>query len=339
MRKASVNFFKEQDTWKPKTPVQRIKGQESFPQPFRRQKLRDRSSWRHKTQPVTSRELNAILEVVPDQKQCGKEDLLLVMDEVMIKQEEGKNVAPCISTIDSDQPEVYEDAQETVPDAVPFGAESTVPVTLDVINSPISSEITSSKLNRQRTLSGCSSNRLTDSDDDFDKLVEINFKEIVACQQEEKPGAILETPLVERSNIFASKDEKDPESSPKGSKATSNIEHDTEGKEESAAEDNMSRMSLSDKMSFFQELDNKAALSESHFAERKKRLARSKTQPLVVEDVTQASELAAKQQQEGAIGHSGSRTQNSRPKSMIISAKSLDEGNANDSESEDELSR
>ena len=182
MREASTNFFKERDQWKPKVEVRKVRGQDNFPQPYHRRKIRDRNDPRHKTQPITIRELNE----VPESEALTNAEITERAADISRAQE-------AVNRAEEDAPETVTQESLVVPSAVdipltPLVDSEEIPMTpmtpLEEANLPIA--VTPKAKKRNPNVSNTSDQSSVESDDDFDKLVEINYKEIISSPTIEK---------------------------------------------------------------------------------------------------------------------------------------------------------
>ncbi len=223
IRRTSLNVFKTQTKPKSPAPIRKSKGREIFPQPFKREKLKDRrKNNRYKTLPITLVELGKIPELEP-----------------------------------------------ITPSTTPIGE----------IQHPLVGKKQAKQMMRKQVEEKRSKN-VSDSDSDFDKLVEVNYRKLT---QMPEPVVIL-----------------------KNSDGNGNNEE---------SEDDKSKMSLIDKMRMFKDLEEqsrKAPLtpkSGRRFLDRKKRMERSRTQPVTDEELTKASEIAKKEQAQAEVQNQQTKTQ------------------------------
>lgn len=218
-----MNVFKSQP--KSMAQVKKVKGQEIYPQPFKREKLKERrKSSRYKTLPVTLEELSQIPELEPLKLARSRQSQkTLVPSDVKSKQ-------------------------------------TVVPSSVKTQNLTVMQQRPSQNVLKS------SGKTVSDSDSDFDKLVEVNYMTLTGDA-----------------------------APPPGSSETNQR---PPSEEELKSEDEKSKMSLSEKMLMFKKLEEeskKAPMTPRtgrRFLDRKKRLERSKTQPVTDEELTKASILA-----------------------------------------------
>ena len=424
MRKASMNLFKERDNAKEKTAIKKVKGQEHFPQPFKREKLKNRRGSRYKTQPVTSQELNEIPEsepvtkstaimmdrstddeaatttatedeemhtagtVTPETEDSPARDEETVL-EVVETQDEGRTSETVEETQTSDigSPSVDEVPQQSLDmSCVQDDKGSTSSLVDDTCTNKAedngedngenndSASITeaspatpvepqSPHHRKHRVSSTSSSTKLSegDSDDDFDKLVEINYKEIIASKQtapvtvtkaQPEPSAPMAQSIEQgQGHVTQAKSEADISTiMMSGAHREEPLERDSvrslqiqeeEEEEEEAAEDELSKKSLSEKMSFFQQLDQQSRSAPSRrFLDKKQRGERAKTQPLTREEVTLASEYAKEERAEQERAKVAISWEQGRRRSIeTVQARDGERDGERESGSEDELSK
>ena len=353
LRHTSLSFFKQQaeqkDSSKSLAPIKKVKGQETFPQPMKRDRFKDRRKnnlGRFKSLP----ELNQISET---ELLMSKETLTKKWSSDIDKNKVSKNKlgedsdARAMDIVPADivkekanifqqptVPEIQIESKVKSSQAVScsstevrgVGTVSTAGTKGTVIREDINSKslqkgsqnmpqnltcqkqtgtsLTTKALSSQSIVTSSLSSGthpeegMLSSDDDFDKLVEINARTLM----EDSSSSVSE-----RDSFRVTKQDL--------SSMTMSLkppDPDIAINQPSSPEDEMSKMSLSEKLSKFKHLDQKAqggqelAASKSpssprRLMSRKERMERSQTQPITVQELSSASTFAKNQMADEVI--------------------------------------
>ena len=336
LRKTTFNAFKQQEQQQKKKvhAIKKVKGQEIFPQNFRRVQLKERhKEARFKTQPVTSHELNTIPESNLASYNGNKQlQVSQVIGAFTQKEEIRERVKPIAALVsaqpETDQPAPAASAPAVSAPAVVAGSLQKTQQSVESLRkhqprlAPPKVDIQKAQPQSVRQQPPTPELPTPDpqfvdegSDDEFDKLVAINYKELTQRdysglkepelqkkqsqpqpQQQTAPAPIRTTPIaiIQAQQTDAEKQEEEQMKKKKYLQKAKAASVQPQESTETETEDEFSKMSIAQKMSMFKQLDKSSPLMmpqrPKRFLDKRKRMdARSRTQPITGEEVHEAA--------------------------------------------------